>query len=49
MRNVLRSLGVVMLAVGVSIADSDNLVIPIILTVVGSIIMLFVSKEDCNE
>lgn len=49
MKNVLMSLGMVMLAVGVSIADSDSLVIPVILTVVGGIIMLIASKEDCNE
>ena len=49
MRNVLMSLGMLMLAVGVSIADSESLIIPIILTIVGSLIMMFASKEDCNE
>ena len=47
MRNVLMGLGMIMLAVGVSIADSDNLIIPVVLTAMGSIIMLFASKGSC--
>lgn len=49
MRNILMGIGFMMLAVGVSIADSDSLIIPIVLTISGSLIMLFASKEDCNE
>ena len=47
MRNVFMGLGIIMLAVGVSTADSDNLIVPVVLTAVGSIIMLFASKGSC--
>lgn len=49
MRNVLMGLGMLMLAVGVSIADSDSLIIPVVLAISGSLIMMFAGKEDCDE
>ena len=49
MRNILMYLGFIMLVLGASVADSDSLIIPTILMMLGGLILLFVSKEDYNE
>ena len=41
--------GVVLLAIGVSIADSDNILIPAVLAILGCLMILFTNKEGCDE
>ena len=49
MKNFIEKLGVVLLAIGVSSADSDSLIIPTVLVILGCVILLFTDKEGCDE
>lgn len=45
MNKWIMSIGWILLAIGVSCADSEHLMIPIVMVVVGSLMMYFGSKE----
>ena len=46
MRDYMDILGLVLLALGGSFADSDNLIIPIVVTGIGALMMLYSSREE---
>ena len=45
MKNVIGKLGFVILAIGVSVADSDNLLIPVVVTGFGILLISYGFKE----
>ena len=49
MKRAIMSIGFILLAIGVSCADSECLLIPIVITFTGALLMYFGSKEDIKK
>lgn len=49
MYNIMMSIGLILLALGVSCADSECLLIPTLMTFSGALLMYFGSKETIRK
>ena len=49
MKRVIMSIGWILLTLGVSCADSECLLIPIVITLTGALMMYFGSKETIKK
>lgn len=49
MRDVIFAIGFILLSIGASCADSECLLIPIVITFTGALLMYFGSKEDIKK
>ena len=49
MRNLIFAIGFILLALGTSCADSECIIIPIVMAITGALLMYFGSKENIKN